>query len=175
MNKNVDKENIFVNILIKSYFEKEILNLLYYIHYKFPKIFDNEKLKYSIKKYLTNKNIKFCALSKEKKIKFIVGVKKKIFIRKFRNRNIGGMMDKTGNSLMTFNPKKCNSRVWNNGTIYKLEGKNKFVYGKQCQFKKMKGSCYCKNHARNNPHGDFNKTPSKELILHYKKYNNICI
>lgn len=162
------KNQLFKSLLDK-YIRKELSNILRYVNLKHPKIFTKKHLKKSLNKYVYNIDIRYRKYTKNAKIRFYRIVKNKIYRRKFKNMNIGKIIDQNKKSMLIFDCNKCNARVWNNGSIIKLEN-NSVVYGKQCQRKKKTDSNYCNQHTKNNPHDDFNKIPTEELRKHYEAY-----
>lgn len=167
--KSNDHKNKLFKQLLETYIKNEVTNMLRYIHYKYPKQFTKKTLKMFLKKHIYNNKLVYYNYTKNRKIRIYRTVKKKIFIRKFKNLNIGGLKDKKQNSTLIFNSNKCHARVWNNGSIIKMEN-NTIVYGKQCHRKKNPNSTYCYQHSKKNPHDEFNKIPTQELIDHYKRY-----
>ena len=141
--------------------KNDIKNLILYISKKYSKQFTKDDAIKLIEEY--TQSINLCEYSKNSKNKINTKVKKAIFTRKFRN----SFLVNTNN--ISFDSKKCCARVWNNGSIIKTE-EGKIIYGKQCSRSRSKTSKkYCYHHEKNNPHGDFNKKPSKDMKLHYKK------
>ena len=167
------KNNKLFKLLLDTYIKNELSNMFRYINYKYKKEFTHKDVKKYINKYVINEKIKYNKYIKTDKNRFYKIVKKKIFIRKFRNSNISkGLINNSSNkneSSLIFDNTKCYARVWNDGSIIKLENGN-IVYGKQCQRKKKDTTNYCGQHIKNNKHADFNKIPSEELITHYTNY-----
>lgn len=170
---STEKTSILKNHLFKSlldkYIRKELSNILRYVNFKHPNTFTKKNLKVAFNKYVYNIDIHYIKYTKDDKIRFYRIVKRKIYMRKFKNMNTGKIMDQNNKSMLIFDCNKCNARVWNNGSIIKLED-NSVVYGKQCQRKKKTDSNYCNQHSKNNPHDDFNKIPTEELRKHYEAY-----
>jgi hypothetical protein len=153
--------------LLTIYIKNEIENLILYIHKIYPKIIQKSDVKYLLKKYSKNNNYSYKKYKDKDKNKIYFKVKQKIFIRKFKNKNIS-ITTKERLTNFAFNKDKCNARIWGNGIIITLED-GRVIYGKQCGRKKCDNK-YCTQHNHNNPHDDFNKEPSDKLKQHYQKY-----
>lgn len=164
------KNNKLFKLLLDTYIKNELSNMFRYINYKYKKEFTKKDVKKYIAKYVTNEKIKYNNYIKTDNNKFYKIVKKKIFMRKFRNSNIN-KVDGNNKSSLIFDNKKCYARIWNDGSIIKLENDD-IVYGKQCQRKHKENSNYCGQHSKNNKHGDFNKNASEELIEHFEQYQD---
>jgi hypothetical protein len=154
--------------LITNYINNEIENLILYIHKKYPKTIKKKDVNFLLDKYCKNSIYIYKKYGDIKKNKIYFKVKQKIFIRKFKNKNMT-ITAKERKTNFAYSKDKCNARIWGNGNIIKLED-NSIIYGKQCCRKKHGKTLYCKQHYRNNPHSDFNKEPSKKLKDHFNKY-----
>jgi hypothetical protein len=157
--------------LITNYINNEIENLILYIHKLYPKIIKNNNVKKLLIKYCNNSNYLYRKYDEKKKEKIYFKVKQKIFLRKFKNKNIS-ITAKERTTNFKYDKEKCRARTWGNGIIIKLEN-GKIIYGKQCCRKTHGKSPYCKLHSCNNPHRDFDKEPSIKLKKHYEQYQ--CI
>jgi hypothetical protein len=155
--------------LITIYINNEIVNLILYIQKKYPKMIKRNDAKYLLNKYCKDSNYLYKKYSSREKSRIYFKVKQKIFIRKFKNKNIT-ITTKERITNYKFDKDKCKARIWGNGNIITLEDGN-VVYGKQCG-RNINNKSYCKQHTNNNPHGDFNKEPSEKLKIHFRKYQN---
>ena len=156
--------------LLTIYIKNEIENLILYIHKTYPKTIKKKDIKILLDKYCKNSNYKYKKYKDKDKNKIYYKVKQKIFIRKFKNKNIS-ITTKERRTNFAYSKDKCKARIWGNGNIITLED-GKVIYGKQCGRNKC-GKVYCMQHSRNNPHGDFNKEPSEKLKQHFQKYQTI--
>ena len=154
--------------LLSIYIKNEIENLILYIIRKNKKNIKKKNKKYLVDKYSKNSNYIYKKYKTIQKNKIYFKVKQKIFIRKFKNKNIT-ITTKERITNFKFDKEKCKARTWGNGNIITLEDES-VIYGKQCCRGKYKKSSYCKQHIRNNPHCDFNKEPTEKLKKHYQKY-----
>ena len=154
--------------LITNYINNEIENLILYIHKKYPKTIKKKDVKFLLDKYCKNSKYEYKKYNAKQKNKIYFKVKKNIFIRKFKNKNMT-ITTKERRTNFAYSKDKCKARIWGNGNIIKLEN-GSIIYGKQCCRKKHGNTSYCKQHSRNNPHSDFDKKPSEQLKKHYQKY-----
>ena len=157
--------------LLTLYIKNEIENLILYIHKTHPKIIKKNDVKFLLAKYCKNSKYMYKKYNDKHKYKIYFKVKQKVFIRKFKNKNIT-ITTKERTTHFKFDKEKCKARTWSNGNIITLEN-GSVIYGKQCGRKKHDGSSYCKQHMRNNPHCDYNKKPTEKLKKHYQQYKKI--
>ena len=153
--------------LLTLYIKNELENLILYIHKTHPKIFKKNDVKHLLDKYCKDSNYLYKKYNDKQKNKIYFKVKQKIFIRKFKNKNIT-ITTKERTTNFKFDKEKCKARTWGNCNIITLED-GRVIYGKQCGRKKNDKS-YCKQHIHNNPHSDFNKEPTEKLKQHYQQY-----
>jgi len=153
--------------LITIYINNEIENLILYIQKQFPKMIKKGDARCLLNKYCKNSNYLYKKYKTKEKSKIYFKVKQKIFIRKFRNKNIT-ITTKERITNYKFDKDKCKARIWGNGNIITLEDGN-IVYGKQCS-RTINDKSYCKQHTNNNPHCDFNTEPTEKIKIHYKQY-----
>ena len=136
-----------LNILI----EKEIQNLISYLHFKYPKIITKDIKKILIKQY-TDKFIILDTLKDKEKLhkkvrKKIVNRKLKI---KYNRKNIKN---------------QCEARVWNGGIITKDN------YGSRCSRSKKNKNKYCNQHTTHNKHGNYLEETKESIKKEFEKYN----
>ena len=162
---------LLTQTLLKDYIKNEIVNLIYYIQQQYPKIMNDSLCDLLINKYCNLDLYKLKKYTNTQKKNIVIKVSKKIFIRKFKNKNSYRLTRSERDTCLKFNDTKCYARIWNNGSIIKLEN-GTIIYGKQCTRKKAHKT-YCNQHFDNNPHSDFNIEPVETIKLHYKKYHNM--
>ena len=162
--------NSLIIELINIYIKNEVENMILYIKLKYPKILKKDITTLLINKYGRELTINIKDYNKKERTKIYYRVQKKIFIRKFRNKALYYLSRRERDNNLTFNKNKCRARIWNNGSILKLET-GIIKYGKQCSKNKL-NKHHCYQHSVNNPHANFDEKPSNDLIKHYEKYKN---
>jgi cysteinyl-tRNA synthetase len=165
--------NILESKLVKTYLDTQIKLLLYRIHYLHPTLFTMIHLNKELEVYNKwNPIIQFASskTTNNKKVNAINTSKNKIQHNKQKLNN-----------------KRCISRVYNNNNIiYKDNIDNKqinktvisddilesYIFGRQCYGTRIGNTKYCFVHCKHNPHGDFNKPPSKQIKEHFIMLHN---
>ena len=60
---------------------------------------------------------------------------------------------------------RCNARIWNNGSVKKVDGK--IIFGDRCKRCKHENSDFCGIHSKSLTHGKYNLDPPHN---HFSKY-----
>lgn len=163
-NRNVLERKIF-----KTYLDVQIKLLLYRIHNLYPTLFTMKHLKEELtlyNKWKPNINL----------------INHETINKKTKKTNTSKIT--TQNNNKKTNNKQCISRVYNNkNIILKNEKDNKiinenemvdnYIFGRRCYGKCIGNTNYCFVHLKHNPHGDFDKPPTKQIKDHFiMLYNN---
>jgi hypothetical protein len=173
MNSDVNSTDFELDKLLIKIFNKNIINLIKYIHLKYPKEFTKEIRDTYI---LNLESIEVTPLTNTKNVRLKIKVNKKIIMKKFHNTGIIINKNKERSNELSSqsNNEKCIARTWGNGRMKKIKIENienieNIIYGIQCSRPKKTGD-YCFQHHRNNHHGDYNKPVSTEMIKNFNKY-----
>jgi len=177
--------------ILDNIVDSRIQNLLEIISINYPKNFKNTDIKKEliyIKKHIFWKTKVNISKPKDKDKNKNKDVNKNVARTKFKKKN--KTKDKTKDKTKEIN--KCSGRIWskyilnskNMKQINDIEDKfkiddfndldikdfnSKYIVGLRCSKQKMQNSKYCKLHDKHLIHGDYLKSPNKELCYHFMK------
>ena len=165
----MSKNNINPTYIIK-YFKKTVINeitrILNTIHLIYPKTF-TESIKIEMLQHFV-KTFKLYKMTPVRSERLNINTQRKLFKRNVRDK---------GFSIHKRTPPttdlRCIARIWAEGRVIKNGGT--LHYGDRCFRKHTSGSPYCKQHLKNNTHGDFNKPANNKTIMNFKKFSRSSI
>jgi hypothetical protein len=155
---------------IIKYFKKIVINeitrMLNTIHLIYPKTF-TEAIKIEMIQYFV-KTFKLYKMTSSRTERLNVNIQCKLFKRNVRDK---------GFSIHKRTPPttdlRCVARIWAEGRVVKNGGT--LQYGDRCFRKHISGLPYCKQHLKNNTHGDFNKPVDNKTVMNFKKFSRSSI
>ena len=136
LNLKINYNNLILKLLERVIID-DVVNMIRFVHYKFPTLFKNKDVKNYIKKY---SKLTFNNYSQIKINKLNIKVNKRLLTRRIKNARSLKFIRNKNKMLSSYNKndKYCNARIWNSGSIIQLDD-GRTIYGGRCSRKKVNG------------------------------------